>query len=92
MNEAPENPKRGTPGRARYLGITLLAVAFLMWALVPVVLLLPLPAGQKGWATAALLVVGEVAFWVSAVVLGREAFRCYRANLDPRRLFRREGP
>jgi hypothetical protein len=92
MNEAPENPKRGAPGRARYLGITLLAVAFLMWALVPVVLLLPLSAGQKGWATAALLVVGEVAFWVSAVVLGREAFRCYRAHLDPRRLFRREGP
>ena len=92
MNEALENPKGGGSGRARYLGITLLAVAFLMWALVPVALLLPLSAGQKGWATAALLVVGEVAFWGSAVVLGREAFRRYRAHLDPRRLFRREGP
>ena len=92
MNEAPENPKGGSPGRARYLGVALLALAFLMWALVPVVLLLPLSAGQKGWATAALLVVGEVAFWVSAVVLGREVVRRYRAYLDPRRLFRREGP
>ncbi len=58
----------------------------------PVVLLLPLSAGQKNWATAALLVAGEVAFWVSAVVLGREAIRRYRTHLDPRLLFRREGP
>ena len=91
MNEAPENPEGGPPGRARYLGIALLALAFLMWALVAVVLLLPLSGGQKGWATAALLVVGEVAFWVSAVVLGRGVVRRYRAYLDPRRLSWREG-
>ena len=92
MNEAPENPESGPPGRARYLGIALLALVFLMWALVTVVLLLPLSGGQKGWATAALLVVGEVAFWVSAVLLGREVVRRYRAYLDPRRLFGRRGP
>jgi hypothetical protein len=91
MNEPPENPRGGSPNGARLLGITLLALAFLMWALVPVVLLLPLSGGQKGWTTAALLVVGEVAFWVSAVVLGREVVRRYRAYLDPRRLFCREG-
>jgi hypothetical protein len=55
-------------------------------------LLLPLPAGQKGWTTAALLVAGEAAFWVSAVLLGRDLVRRYRSYLDPRRLFRREGP
>lgn len=92
MNEAPENPKGGSTGRARYLGIALLALAFMMWALVPVVLLLPLSGGQKGWATAALLVVGEVTFWVSAVLLGREVVRRYRSYIDPRWLFRREGP
>jgi hypothetical protein len=63
-----------------------------MWALVLVVLLLPLSAGQKGWTTAALLVVGEAAFWVSAVLLGREVVKRYRSYLDPRRLFRREEP
>jgi hypothetical protein len=92
MNGAPENPRGGSPKGVRFLGITLLALAFLMWALVPVVLLLPLSGGQKGWAIAALLVVGEAAFWVSAVVLGREVVRRYRAHLDPRRLFRRGGP
>jgi hypothetical protein len=84
-----ENPRGGTP---RYLVFALLALAFLMWVLVPVVFLLPLPSAQKGWATAGLLVAGEVAFWVSAVVLGREVVRRYRGYIDPRRLFRRGDP
>ena len=63
--------------------------AVLMWVAVPVVLLLPLSGAQKVWATSALLVAGEVAFWVSAAVLGREVFRRYRGRLNPRRLFRR---
>ena len=92
MNGTSGEPRGKSPGRARYLGFGLLAFAVLMWALVPVVLLLPLPAGQKGWTTAALLVVGEAAFWVSAVLLGREVVRRYRSRLDPRRLFRREEP
>jgi hypothetical protein len=82
----------GATRRARYIGFALLAFAFLMWVLVPVVLLLPLSGAQKGWATAALLVAGEVAFWASAVFVGREVIRRYRAYLDPRRLFRRGDP
>ena len=82
----------GAPRRARYIGFGLLALAFLMWVVVPVVLLLPLSGAQKGWATAALLVAGEVAFWASAVFLGREVIRRYRAYLDPRRLLRRGDP
>ncbi|MGI9121379.1 MAG: hypothetical protein ACR2FR_00610 [Rubrobacter sp.] len=36
-------------------------------------LLTPLSAGQKAWTSSAFLVLGEVALWVSAVVLGRKA-------------------
>ena len=82
----------GAPRRARYVGFALLALAFLMWVLVPVTLLLPLSGAQKGWASAALLAAGEVAFWASAVFLGREVIRRYRAYLDPRWLFRRWDP
>ncbi len=92
MNATPRKPRDKSPGRARYLGFGLLALALLTWVLIPVVLLLPLPVGQKGWTTAALLVVGEAAFWVSAVLLGREVVRRYRSYIDPRRFFRRERP
>jgi len=91
QREGVETSTGGKPGRARFFGIALMAFAVLMWVAAPVVLLLPLSGGQKVWATAALLVVGEVAFWVSAAVLGREVFRRYRGRLDPRRLFRGRG-
>ena len=95
----PRDPKKvvaepstgGKPGWARFSGKALMVFAVLMWVAVPVVLLLPLPGGQKVWMTSALLVAGEVAFWVSAALLGREVFRHYRGRLDPRRLFGGRG-
>ncbi len=87
--EEPKPPAGVTSGRARVVGVALLGFAVLMWIAAAGVLLLPLSGVQKVWATSALLVAGEVAFWVSAAVLGREVFRRYRGRLDPRRLFRR---
>lgn len=84
-------PAGVTSGRARFVGVALLGFAVLMWVAAAAVLLLPLSGAQKVWATSALLVAGEVAFWISAAVLGREVFRRYRGRLDPRRLFRRGG-
>ena len=86
--EEPKPPAGVTSGRARFVGVALLGFAVLMWIAAAGVLLLPLSGVQKVWATSALLVAGEVAFWVSTAVLGREVFRRYRGRLDPRRLFR----
>jgi hypothetical protein len=45
--------------------------------------LTPLFAAQKAWTSSAFLILGEVAFWVAAVALGREVFQRYRRNIDP---------
>lgn len=74
-------------GRTRLLGMTLLVAAVLFWVAAPAVLLIPLSATQRVWAGSAFLVLGELAFWASAVVLGRELFRRYRRYLDPRSWF-----
>ena len=74
-------------GRTQFLGLVLLVAAVVFWVAAPAVLLIPLSAEQKVWMGSAFLVLGEVAFWVSAVVLGREVFRRYRSVLDPRRWF-----
>src|SRR5215203_938901 len=63
------------PGLTQLLGIVLLVAALL---------LTPLSVAQKAWASSAFLVLGEVAFWGAALVLGREVFRRYRRFLDPR--------
>lgn len=76
-----------TPGRARFVGIALMAVAVLLWVAAAVVILLPIAGGQKACTASALPVGGEVFLWISAAVLGREVFRRYRGRLDPRRLF-----
>jgi hypothetical protein len=71
-------------GRTRLLGIVLLVAAVLFWVAAPAVLLIPLSSGQRVWMGSAFLILGEVAFWAAAVVLGREVFRRYRRFLDPR--------
>ena len=68
----------------RLVGIVLFVVAVLFWVAAPAVLLTPLSTAQKAWTSSAFLILGEVAFWVAAVVLGREVFRRYRRFLDPR--------
>jgi hypothetical protein len=84
-NIGPRVPRKrnGT----RLLGIVLLVAAILFWVATPAVVFFPLSAGQKVWVGSAFLVVGEVAFWVAAVLLGREMVRRYRRFLDPRVLF-----
>jgi hypothetical protein len=62
----------------------LLVAAVLFWVAAPALLLTPLSAAQKAWTSSAFLVLGEVAFWGAALVLGREVFRRYKRFLDPR--------
>ena len=71
----PEEPgtKAARPsGRWRTVGIVLMGVAVVSWALAAVAGFLPLPGGQKVLTTATLLVGGEVVFWVAAAVLVRD--------------------
>jgi hypothetical protein len=55
----------------------------LFWVAAPAVLLTPLFAAKKAWTSSAFVILGEVAFWVAAVALGREVFRSYRRCIDP---------
>jgi hypothetical protein len=80
--QEPRVSKRA--GLTRLVGIVVLVAAVLFWVAALAVLLTPLSTAQKAWTSSAFLVLGEVAFWVAAVVLGREVFRRYRRFLDPR--------
>ena len=86
--EVDEEPRTSrAAGRTRLVGIVLLVAAVVFWVAAPAVLLIPIPAEQKAWMGSAFLVLGEVAVWAAAVILGREAFRRYRRFLDPRGWF-----
>ena len=82
----------GPGGRWRVFAAIMgaLVVPTLLWAAVPVVVpFLPLTMGQKVWVSGGLVVAAEAVFWVSALLLGREAVRRYRRLLDPRAWFRK---
>jgi hypothetical protein len=81
-DEKPNASKK--TGLKRLLGPVLFVAAVLFWLAAPAVLLTPFSATQKAWMSSALLVLGEVAFWTAALVLGREIFRRYRRFLNPR--------
>ena len=66
-----------------------LVIPTLLWAAVPVVAFLPLAGEHKVWVSSGLVVAAEAVFWVSALLLGREAVRRYRRHLDPRTWFRK---
>ena len=85
VNGKPHASKK--PGRTRFLGVVLLVAAVVFWVAAPAVVFVPLSAGQKVWAGSAFLVLGEVAFWVAALVLGREVIRRYGRFFDPRDWF-----
>ena len=81
MDQEPGGSK--TAGLTRLVGIVLFVVAVLFWVAAPAALLTSLSAAQKAWTSSTFLILGEVAFWVAAVVLGWEVFRRYRRYLDP---------
>lgn len=90
MNETREESvisgKRARKGEKRlwYVGIALLAASAVLWAAVLAVPFLPVAVGWKVGIGSGVVVVAEVAFWVSALILGREVVSRYRRYLDPR--------
>ena len=86
-------PDGGSRGgwRSWVLVLGVFVIPLACYAAIPAVAALPVPSGRKVAFSAALVVVAEGTFLVSALVLGREAVRRYRRYLSPRRWFGRSG-
>lgn len=83
-HSAPGETAKVRRERLRYVGVALLVASALLWMAVLGVPLLPLAAGWKVGIGTAIVVVAEVAFWLSALILGREVVWRYRRYLNPR--------
>ena len=87
LNESPT--PSGRPGkrqsrRSRRLGFALIIASAVLWAAILAVPFLPVTAVWKVGIGGGVAVVAEVAFWLAAVILGREVVTRYRRYLDPR--------
>lgn len=79
-------PTRKPLSIAEWVGITLMVLSFvLFWS----ILALPFVGDlgvHKGMVVAALLIGGEVAFWLGVLIAGRDFMRRYRDQFSIRRL------
>ncbi|XGW00260.1 MAG: transporter suffix domain-containing protein [Leptolyngbya sp. BL-A-14] len=80
----------------KQLGVALLVISCLVWLAIVGIPFLPLTLAQKAAIVPGLLILGELFFWVGALLVGREVAERYRHWLNPRflgqrvkRLFRR---
>jgi hypothetical protein len=75
--------------RNEKIGAALLVLSCLLYAAILAVPLLGGSVGEKAAITGGLALTGEGAFWLGALVAGREVMRRYRSRLSPRTWFRR---
>jgi hypothetical protein len=65
------------------LGLLLIVISCLLWAIVVAVPFLPASIAQKATITASLLIVSEVSFWLGILLTGKELAQRYRRKLNP---------
>ncbi|MFX3622515.1 MAG: transporter suffix domain-containing protein [Ectobacillus sp.] len=56
-------------------GILLIVLSVLLWAMILAVPFLPMGGGQKAALGAALVVAGEVFFWMGTLLVGKEVVK-----------------
>ncbi|NYT02588.1 MAG: transporter suffix domain-containing protein [Methanosarcinales archaeon] len=79
----------GSTRRWRMLGLVLVVLSFLLYGAVLLAPFLPVSLQRRAALTVMLVISGEAAFWLGALMLGREAASRLRRGLDPRRPGRR---
>ena len=79
--------------RNRYFkwGIVLLIVCVLAFLAIPVIPFLNIGNGAKVTFSAILFVIGEITFWVGAILLGKELLSKYTSRLNPKNWFKRKS-
>jgi hypothetical protein len=64
----------------RWLGITLFVLSFLLYGLLLLVSFSPFSGEGKMALSAAVVILAESSFWLSVLILGRDAIAEYRKN------------
>lgn len=67
-------PRRAATSLRKIAAYVLIVISFVAWLLIPALLWFELSVGQVAAATSALIVGGEVTFYLGVLLLGREAW------------------
>lgn len=73
------------------LGIVLVVLSFILYSGILLVPAMPFSLGVKALITSALVILGEVSFWVGGFILGRDVIKRYKKYLNPLNWFRKDS-
>jgi hypothetical protein len=68
----------------KQFGFVLLGLACLLWLAIVAIPLLPITLGQKAALAPTVLMLGEILFWMGALLVGKAVAQQYRHWLNPR--------
>ena len=88
-NEA--SAQAGLSKKLRSLGIGLVVLSFILYGAILLVPFIPYSAGIKVSVSTALVVSGEISFWVGGFILGKEVISRYKKYLNPLCWFKRKN-
>lgn len=74
----------------RNLGISLVALSFILYGGLMLIPFTPYPVGTKAAISTGLIISGELSFWLGGIILGRELVKKYRDYFNPLRWFKRK--
>ncbi len=77
------SPQAVTKKPLRTAAIVLIALSFLLYALLPVLPFLPLTVTTKSVAGGVMIGASEIVFWTGAIILGKEAVAKYKRWMNP---------
>jgi len=77
-------PKKSNGGIWFKVGVGLLIFACMLWASIIFVPFLSLPGVKKASIIGTLLIAGEVAFWVGAILTGKKFVERYKKHFNPK--------
>lgn len=77
------SPQPARKKTLRAAAFVMIALSFLMYALLPVLPFLPLTVTSKSVAGGVMVGASEIVFWTGAVILGKEAVAKYKRWMNP---------
>lgn len=87
----PRSSEERTPSSPKWrtVGISLVVISFVLYGCLFLVPFIPVSGAAKVGISTALIVTGEITFWLGGILLGKELINRYKRYLNPMQWFKK---
>jgi hypothetical protein len=85
----PTEKESASKPKWRTVGITLVVLSFILYGALFLVPFIPVSGAAKVGISTALIVFGEITFWLGGILLGKELISRYKRYFNPKHWFKK---